>query len=164
MAELKAGEISFFSSFALQYALEESLSEPGLQLATIASLRTIPMRTIIFSNGSRSNKANNPLHCDKNYLHESYVLWSMQLAFLLSSLCSIPLSLSLMFALLCAFLIKFSMPRNSAAFSCCLSSINLMFLGVHCTLSPCSLSHACLHCDCPGAVFLYVPVTVGLQS
>lgn len=137
---------------------------PSLQLATVAFLAAIPIRQIIFSNVSRSNKANNPLHCDKNYLHESKVLWSIQVAFLLSSLYLILLSLNLMFVLPHAFLIKFSVPRNSAAFSCCLPSINLIFLGVHCTLSPCPLSHVYLHCNCPGVVFLYVPVTVGLQS
>lgn len=154
----------FFSSAALQYALEESVSAAPLQLATIATLRTIPTRHIIFSSVSSSNKANNPLHCDKNYLHESKVLQSIQLAFLLSSHCLILLSLNPTLVLLHAFLIKYSVPRNSAVSWCCLSSINLIFLGFHCTLSSCSLSHVCLHCNCPGAIFLYVPATARLQS
>lgn len=109
-------ERDFFSSSALQYALEESMSAAPLAVTTIVTLRTIPTRQIISSSVSSSNKANNPLHCDKNYLHESKVLQSMQLAFLPSFRCLILLSLNPMLVLLHAFLIKYSVPRNSAAF------------------------------------------------
>lgn len=139
LADKNPGD-TIFHPQTLQYVLEESCSGSGLQGAPVASLRTVPTRQIIFSNVSRSNKVNNPPHCDKNYLHEGKIFQSRVFAFLLSTLYLILLSLSLMFVLLHAFLIKFSLPRNSAAFSCCLFSINLIFLGAHCTRLPCPLS------------------------
>lgn len=138
--QIKVLEILFFILRPYNTCWRRAVQRPGLQGAPVASLRTVPTRQIIFSNVSRSNKVNNPPHCDKNYLHEGKIFQSGVFAFLLSTLYLILLSLSLMFVLLHAFLIKFSLPRNSAAFSCCLFSINLIFLGAHCTRSPCPLS------------------------
>lgn len=138
--QIRILEMLFFIFRLCNTPWRGAVRRPGLQLAPVASLRTVPTRQIIFSNVSRSNKVNNPPHCDKNYLHDGKIFQSRVFAFLLSALYLILLSLSLMFVLLHAFLIKFRLPRNSAAFSCCLFSINLIFLGAYCTRSPCPLS------------------------